>query len=79
LYPRLSVRENLDVFARLAGLGRTARARAVAGAIDQTGLAEVAGRLVGLLSGGYQRRTNIAAALLGGPRLILLDEPTQGV
>lgn len=79
LYPRLTVAENLDVFARLAGLGRTARRTAVAEALDLMDIAEVAGRPVGLLSGGYQRRVNIAASLMARPRLVLLDEPTQGV
>ncbi|MCJ2082544.1 ABC transporter ATP-binding protein [Methylobacterium sp. J-090] len=79
LYPRLTVAENLDVFARLAGLGRHARRAAVADALDQTDIAAVAGRPVGLLSGGYQRRVNIAASLMAQPRLVLLDEPTQGV
>ncbi|MFH6786539.1 MULTISPECIES: ABC transporter ATP-binding protein [Methylobacterium] len=79
LYPRLTVRENLEVFARLLGLSRAARAPAVARALARAGLDEVAGRLVGVLSGGYQRRANIAASLLGEPALVLLDEPTQGV
>ncbi|KTS30718.1 ABC transporter [Methylobacterium indicum] len=79
LYPRLTVRENLEVFARLIGLPRAARAPAVARALARTGLEDVAARLVGVLSGGYQRRANIAAALLGEPALVLLDEPTQGV
>ncbi len=79
LYPRLTVAENLDVFARLAGLSRPARRAALADALDLTGIAEVARRPVGLLSGGYQRRVNIAASLMARPRLVLLDEPTQGV
>jgi ABC-2 type transport system ATP-binding protein len=79
LYPRLTVAENLDVFARLAGLRRLERRAAVAEALDLTGIAEVAGRPLGLLSGGYQRRVNIAASLMARPRLVLLDEPTQGV
>lgn len=79
LYPRLTVAENLDVFARLAGLSRHARRAAVAEALDLTDIADVAGRPVGLLSGGYQRRVNIAASLMARPRLVLLDEPTQGV
>ncbi|WP_132251419.1 ABC transporter ATP-binding protein [Methylobacterium segetis] len=79
LYPRLTVAENLGVFAELIGLPRRARAASVARALDRTGTIEVAHRLVGQLSGGYQRRVNIAASLLGEPRLILLDEPTQGV
>ncbi|TNC12505.1 ABC transporter ATP-binding protein [Methylobacterium terricola] len=79
LYPRLTVRENLEVFARLLGLPRAARGPAVARALARAGLDAVAGRLVGVLSGGYQRRANIAASLLGEPALVLLDEPTQGV
>lgn len=79
LYPRLSVAENLDVFARLAGLGRGARRGAVAAVVARCALEGVARRPVGTLSGGYQRRANIAASLLAAPDLILLDEPTQGV
>jgi ABC-2 type transport system ATP-binding protein len=79
LYPRLTVAENLGVFAQLAGIGRRARAAAVRFALDLAEIADVAGRPVGVLSGGYQRRVNIAASLMGRPRLVLLDEPTQGV
>lgn len=79
LYPRLSVAENLGVFAQLAGIGRAGRSEAVRSALDLAAIADVARRPVGLLSGGYQRRVNIAASLMARPRVILLDEPTQGV
>lgn len=79
LYPRLTVAENLSVFAQLSGIGRRERGAVVTAALDLADLAEVAHRPVGLLSGGYQRRANIAASLMARPRLVLLDEPTQGV
>jgi ABC-2 type transport system ATP-binding protein len=79
LYAQLTVAENLQTFASLAGL----KGRAVASAVDQamavTGIAERAKSLVRTLSGGYQRRVNIAAAILAGPKLLVLDEPTVGV
>jgi ABC-2 type transport system ATP-binding protein len=77
LYPRLTVRENLEVFASLAGLKRNReRIEAVLGTAR---LAEVASHPVAALSGGLQRRANIAVALTGSPGLLLLDEPTVGV
>lgn len=79
LYPFLTVQENLQVFARFARLrGRSARL-AVAAAMRRTGLADHAHHRVAALSGGYARRVNIAAALLKGPALLILDEPTVGI
>ena len=79
LYPQLTVVENLQTFASLAGLKRRAVAKAVDQAMAVTGIAERAKSLVRTLSGGYQRRVNIAAAILAGPKLLVLDEPTVGV
>lgn len=79
LYPHLTVRENLNAFARLAGLSRTAAMTAVARTVELCDLAEVANRQAAKLSGGWQRRANIASALSHAPRLLILDEPTVGI
>lgn len=79
LYPRLTVAENLSVFAQLAGLPRRERRAAVARALALADIEPVAARVVMNLSGGFQRRVNIAAGLIGQPDLVLLDEPTNGV
>ncbi|MGU3664612.1 ABC transporter ATP-binding protein [Methylobacterium sp. A49B] len=79
LYPRLTVSENLGVFGQLAGVPRRDRKAAVEAALAMADIADVARRPVGVLSGGYRRRVNIAASLMNRPRLVLLDEPTSGV
>jgi ABC-2 type transport system ATP-binding protein len=72
-------RENLQMVARLYGLnGRQARARANE-IIEQLALDEVEGRLARTYSGGQRRRLDLAASLVGSPRLLLLDEPTTGL
>lgn len=79
LYPHLSVRENLQVFARLAGLGPSQARAAIEATIEACDLLEVVDRAAGKLSGGWQRRVNIASALSHAPRLLILDEPTVGI
>lgn len=79
LYPRLTARENVEVFGRLAGVPRRLLAERAARSLALTGTTEVAGRLVGALSGGFQRRVNVAAALAAEPAIVLLDEPSSGV
>jgi ABC-2 type transport system ATP-binding protein len=74
-YTDLTVRENLRYFARLARVG-AARIDAV---LDTVGLTELAGRRVGNLSGGQRARVSLAAALLGEPEVLVLDEPTVGL
>ena len=79
LYPMLTVAENLEAFAHLAGLKGQAARDAIVEAMAVTRVAERARSQVRHLSGGFQRRVNIAAAILGKPRLLVLDEPTVGV
>ncbi len=79
LYGSLTIAENLRTFARLAGLtGGAARARAEE-VMAHAGIAARAHERVDRLSGGWRRRTNVAAALVGAPRLLVLDEPTVGI
>jgi ABC-2 type transport system ATP-binding protein len=78
LYPELSAWENLDFFAALQGItGVIARER-IGWAMELTGLTERRSDRVSTLSGGMQRRLNLACAVLHGPDLLLLDEPTLG-
>ncbi|MFG1202984.1 ABC transporter ATP-binding protein [Xanthobacter aminoxidans] len=79
LYRALTIAENLAVFARLAGVRRTDVAACVARVMARTGIEERANERIDRLSGGWQRRANVAAALVGNPRLLVLDEPTVGV
>src|SRR5580658_9443001 len=79
LYSHLTVAENLDVFATLAGVPRSERVSAVARAMDETVCAERAGERVAHLSGGWRRRANLAAAIVHRPRLLVLDEPAEGL
>ncbi|WP_030720232.1 daunorubicin resistance protein DrrA family ABC transporter ATP-binding protein [Streptomyces sp. NRRL F-2580] len=75
----LTGRENLRLFARLAGLrGSTGRARADE-LLERFGLAEVAGRVAGTWSGGMKRRLDLVAGLVTRPRVLFLDEPTTGL
>jgi ABC-2 type transport system ATP-binding protein len=74
VYADLTVRENARYFAALYGLGAADADRAIA----DVGLAGAAGQLVGDLSGGQHSRASLACAMIGTPRLLVLDEPTVG-
>jgi ABC-2 type transport system ATP-binding protein len=75
----LTVAENLDAFATLAGVSRAERSSAVARAMNETVCEERASERLDHLSSGWRRRVNLAAAIVHRPRLLVLDEPTEGL
>jgi ABC-2 type transport system ATP-binding protein len=77
LYSKLTVRENLALFARLEKVPEPAAA--VERMLDLTGLGSRSGDQVGVLSGGNRQRVNIAIGLLAAPDVLLLDEPSAAL
>ncbi len=79
LHPFLTVRENLTLWATLAGTARREVAARVTEGLRWAGLEDRATARVDALSGGMRRRVNLVAGVLHRPALLLLDEPTVGV
>lgn len=79
-FTSLKTWEFLDYSGSLAGIrNRRERLKEVDRLLDQVGLLEVRDRQANRLSGGMKRRLGIAQALIGNPRLIVVDEPTTGL
>jgi ABC-2 type transport system ATP-binding protein len=79
LYGELTARENLLFFGELYGIRGGELRRRVGHILDAVGLGDKADDRVRTFSGGMKRRLNLGAALVHGPSLLLLDEPTVGV
>ncbi|HEY0986626.1 MAG TPA: ATP-binding cassette domain-containing protein [Kofleriaceae bacterium] len=75
LFPHLSVLDNVAYGLRMKGIGRAARRREAAAALEQVALGGLGGRHPGQLSGGQRQRVALARALVNRPRVLLLDEP----
>lgn len=79
LYGDLTVRENLDFFAKLRGVSRVDSDLRSARLLEFSGLTEFAGRQAQFLSGGMKQKLALAVTLISEPDLLFLDEPTTGV
>ena len=80
VYPKVSAENLLDHFAVLKGIGeRRARKEVVEALLRQTNLWDVRKQKLGGYSGGMRQRFGVAVALLGNPKLMIVDEPTAGL
>jgi ABC-type multidrug transport system ATPase subunit len=79
-FPKLTAREFLDYVARLKGIrSRKARTSLIDTVLENVGLSGARDRRADKLSGGMKRRLGIAQSLIGGPRIMIIDEPTTGL
>jgi ABC-2 type transport system ATP-binding protein len=79
LYRSLTCEENLNFFAQIYGLDRQQRRHRIKTSLSAVNLLDRAHSPVETLSGGMQRRMNIAVAIVHQPKLLILDEPTTGL
>ncbi|HTQ53059.1 MAG TPA: ATP-binding cassette domain-containing protein [Bryobacteraceae bacterium] len=79
LYARLTVRENLEYFARLRGMPSSARERRMGEVLATLGLEDIAARPAARLSQGQRMRAALARAIVHAPHNLVLDEPANGL
>jgi ABC-type multidrug transport system ATPase subunit len=79
-FPKIKTWEFLDYSARLSGIHSSQeRNNLVDKFLEQVGLFDARDRLASKLSGGMKRRLGIAQALIGNPKVLVVDEPTTGL
>jgi ABC-2 type transport system ATP-binding protein len=79
VYERITVWEYLDFFAAAYGIDRRARAASIEGIMELTDLGELRDRLTGELSKGMRQRLCLAKTLVHDPKVLILDEPANGL
>ena len=79
LYTDLTVKEFVNYMAELKKVNKKERKQKVEKIIEQTGLKDVQNKLTRNLSRGYKQRVSMAGALVGEPKILILDEPTVGL
>ncbi|KAG4214601.1 hypothetical protein ERO13_A01G131111v2 [Gossypium hirsutum] len=79
LFPELTVREHLEMFAILKGVKEDGLESAVTEMVDEVGLADKLNTVVLALSGGMKRKLSLGIALIGNSKVVILDEPTSGM
>jgi len=79
VYPDLSARENLEMFGRFYGLSRRARAERASALLEELGLEGRADERIKRFSKGMKQRVSIGCAIIHEPKVLFLDEPTEGL
>ena len=79
LLENLTASEHLYLYARIKGVPESRIAGVVDASLQQMDLVQYRNKLAGTLSGGNKRKLSLAIALIGGPAMLFLDEPSTGV
>nr|GEW36328.1 ABC transporter A family member 1 isoform X1 [Tanacetum cinerariifolium] len=79
LFPELTVKEHLEIFANIKGVNEESLENSVTEMVDEVGLADKLNTVVSALSGGMKRKLSLGIALIGDSKVVILDEPTSGM